>query len=219
MRNDDDDTPPVTASDGAGEDAACLVGATECADNPSDGLNQTCLVGTPDCVDADLGGGSGVSAMCAPGYEDCVDTVVEPYGDFGELPERCAADAAACVEPAGCPSEGCSAGEECGVPADPGVQIDPAFGGVDGATGYAPRVDGCLGVDPCTISSEQKCPPDDCAVSSNGETICYAIDPACEAPDNASEPATCQGSVPPSAGSGSGGSPGEGSPRYEGPAR
>lgn len=53
--------------------------------------------------------GLGISAVCAPGHPDCVDTVVDvPYDDFGETTAKCAADAVDCVEPS-CASDGCPA--------------------------------------------------------------------------------------------------------------
>jgi hypothetical protein len=65
--------------------------------------------GSDVATDSDGGEGLGLSAICLEGAEDCVDTVDVPYGDFGELPTKCAAEAVDCVEP-GCPPEGCTAG-------------------------------------------------------------------------------------------------------------
>lgn len=49
--------------------------------------------------DAAQGEGLGLTAICIEGAEDCVDTIDVPYGDFGELPAKCAAEAVDCVEP------------------------------------------------------------------------------------------------------------------------
>jgi hypothetical protein len=76
---DGDDSGP---SAGPAAESACLAGSEDCADNPAAG--DTCLAGSEDCADNPGAGDDGVAGMCAPGYPDCVDTVVDQDGDTGE---------------------------------------------------------------------------------------------------------------------------------------
>jgi len=150
---------------------------------------------------------SGSMAVCVAEVPDCNDMVVLPDGDQA----RCAAEAETCIDTPceGGPAVDCIAPEASGVcytletepiatqcvdigcarpvPAEPPIDVvpvpgvpesgvEPAPGGERGAIGA-----GCLGEDPCTISSEMKCLPPDCAVSSDGTITCPEPIP-CEVP-------------------------------------
>lgn len=217
---DCNDTPGDTAGDG-GLSQTCLVGTPDCNDTPGEGFGETA--------------GDSVAGMCAPGFPDCVDTVVDPNGEAQKCAAD-AVDciepfpAPDCVFTDGptpeesvvsCPSVGCEPAPMPGEAVDPPVGapeplVDPAPGEpVDPApettieeppAELVDPIEGCLGADPCTISSEQMCPPPDCAVSSDGTTTCNATKPICAEPADMTEPVVCEDTVPPSEGEGSSGS-------------
>ena len=154
------------------------------------------------------GGGLGLTAMCVEEQPDCVDTVGAPYGDFGETQAKCAADATECFEP-GCAADACDGGfAPCNVtdlavscevsidctiivplpaevveiatetvtePVEPGVAPGGQGDGGDPFIGT-----GCLGSDPCSISSrpDVACLPPDCVIGEGGSVVCTA--PVCE---------------------------------------
>ena len=183
------------------------------------------------------GGGLGLTAMCVEEQPDCVDTVGAPYGDFGEMQVKCAAEAPDCYE-ANCAADACDGGgfAACDV-TDPAVLCAPLIDCtiivplpaevVEIATetvtepvepGVAPGGQGdggdpfigtgCLGSDPCSISSrpDVACLPPDCVIGEGGSVVCTA--PVCEievprgAPDGVSSsdcpppPVVCVEPVP-----------------------
>ncbi len=226
-------TPDCVDADLGGDAANCAEDVVDCQDTGGTTAGM-CIEGVPDCMDTVVepyGDFGEIPAKCAADAVDCVEPgVCTPEGCSYE---ECTTTPGATPEEdvVSCQGYGCSEP----VPA-PDPLVDPPMGApepmvdpaVDPATeplvdpipetqAGEPDTSGCLGVDPCTISSQQMCPPPDCAVSSDGTTTCYAIDPICaaeppEAADGPPETVECDDTVPPSEGEGSSGSGGSTEP-------
>lgn len=123
---------PEDGDDAAG--ATCLEGTTDCQDDPSQGgaAGSACLAGAEDCQDNP--GVSGGMAMCAPGYPDCNDMVVDPAGECAPItpvegqptltPEEYERALKACEDNAPAPCDDTPGSSERCLPADCAVSSD-----------------------------------------------------------------------------------------------
>ncbi|MEX2245452.1 MAG: hypothetical protein WEC75_02080 [Dehalococcoidia bacterium] len=164
--------------------------------------------------DAPGGDGGAVSAVCAPGHPDCVDTIVDGEGggfatclegatDCADFPEgagdkqKCIPDTE-CVEPgpADCP-QGIAVGE-----CDPNAggecyEILPLPVEEDGATVTVvpgPTPFACDPPEPGRCEDTERCLPPDCAVSSDGSVACPDAPPPSEGEGSgSSEPGSSGG--------------------------
>ncbi len=164
------------------------------ADDASGSSLAMCAVEVPECNDL-IVLPEGEQARCAEAVESCVDTpcvggpavdcmAPQPSGvcytlDTDPITTRCA-------------EEGCAPSEPVGAPVDEPMPTDLETGAAPppavepGAIGT-----GCLGEDPCAISSEMKCLPPDCAISSDGTIACPEPVP-CEIPPVGATPFTVE---------------------------
>lgn len=147
--------------------------------------------------ESDGDGGNAVSAMCAPGFPDCVDVVVDPSGDEA----KCAADGPcdmvaggngecppdmACIEPwlmdppvcpDGVPAEDCGfVPYPCATVTDAGTAVaedgSADEGGAVIETMPMPAECEPTPVEPCEDTGGARCLPPDCAISSDGSVAC-----------------------------------------------
>lgn len=162
--------------------ASCLAGATDCNDAPS--VKYDSLEASMKCA-ADAANCAGPAA-CPP---DGCSAISQGSCKTGTAPDGSTFET--CV--------GCGYAEPAPGPlVDPAVPVDPSTDLPLGVPEHAPVVigpavdlplapdfdptfagTGCLGLDPCTVSSRPLCLPGDCVVSSDGAVACPDI-PPCE---------------------------------------
>jgi hypothetical protein len=166
------------------------------------GLTAMCLEGQPDCtntVDVPYGDFGETEAKCAAGATECVEPSCPPEGcstgafapcDVSDPAVLCA-PSIDCTIIAPLPVEVVDPVPDVGAPApDPGDPIESGVSsdGGQGEDGVAPGDEGhggggdpftgtgCLGGDPCSISSRQDsaCLPPDCVLYEDGSVVCTA---------------------------------------------
>ena len=180
--------------DGAGNDVAgiCLEGDEDCLDTIDESAGgaagSSCLVGAEDCAD-NPGGGTNLG-MCAPGYPDCQDMIVE-NGDCA--PDQICGRDVQCD--AGFDEDGC-AEPDCTLTAPVGAPEIAEESQEPPAT-IACEDDKRAACDD-TPNSSERCLPPDCSVSSDGVIDCATqTDPPVEG----------EGSEPGNPGTGGGSDP------------
>jgi len=140
------------------------------------GALALCVEDVPGCNDM-IVVSEDDAARCAEDAETCIDTPCEggPAVDC-IVPEASGVCYTLDTDPitTSCVDTGCAqplpfepAPDDLPMPDAPASGAEPATGEAGGAIGT-----GCLGEDPCSISSEMKCLPPDCAISSDGTITC-----------------------------------------------
>ncbi|MBI5287530.1 MAG: hypothetical protein HY873_01000 [Chloroflexi bacterium] len=158
------------ADDSAGTMAMCVAEVPDCNDMVvlPEGDQARCAADAGTCIDTPCVGGPAVDCMAPEPSGVCYSLDTEP------ITTQCVDTG--CAQP---------------MPVDPPTDVEPVPGAPEDAPGggvlTAPAEEngtigvGCLGEDPCTISSEMKCLPPDCAISSDGTIFCPEPVP-CEVP-------------------------------------